>query len=99
MDGITIGTFALLYLFHVALLLGLIFGPFMMTLAVVLLKLLADIVLVLPCLLRFRALPLLRHMLAFELFFFLYVLIFPPIVLATRTVAWKGRAYGGGSQS
>jgi hypothetical protein len=37
-------------------------------------------------------------MLAFELFFFLYVLIFPPITLFARTVAWKGRAYGGASQ-
>ena len=93
MDPITLATFALLYLFHVALIVGFALGPIAVVLQVLTLKLLADMVLVLPSLIRFRAIPLLRHMLAFELFFLIYVLIFPPIVLATRTVAWKGRAY------
>ena len=97
MDALTLLVFALLYLFHVGLVLGLVFGPFMLAAQVVLMKLLADIVLVLPSLLRFRTLPLLRNMFAFELFFFLYVLIFPPIVLVTQTVDWKGRAYAGSS--
>jgi 1,2-diacylglycerol 3-beta-glucosyltransferase len=95
MDPITLATFALLYLFHVALIVGLIFGPFLAALLVLALKLAADIILVLPALLRFRVTGLFRHLAAFELFFLLYVLIFPPIVLVTRTVAWKGRAYGG----
>lgn len=93
MDATTLVIFALLYLFHVALILGFVMGPFLVALQVFGLKLIADIVLVLPSLVRFRALPLLRYMLAFELFFMLYVLLFPPIVLVTRTVAWKGRAY------
>jgi hypothetical protein len=62
-----------------------------------LLKFLADTVLVLPSLVRFRALSLLPSMPIFELYFYLYVLIFPPIVLVTKSVDWKGRAYTGSS--
>ena len=98
MDAVTLTLFALLYLFHVALLVGLVAGTWTLVLQVFLLKLLADTIFVLPAILRFRALPMLRYMLAFELFFFLYVLIFPPITLFARTVAWKGRAYGGAPQ-
>jgi cellulose synthase/poly-beta-1,6-N-acetylglucosamine synthase-like glycosyltransferase len=97
MDAITLATFALLYAFHIGLLFGLIFGPLGLTLQMFLLKFLADTVLVLPSLVRFRALSLLRSMPIFELYFYLYVLIFPPIVLVTKSVDWKGRAYTGSS--
>lgn len=93
MDALTLGIFALLYGFHVSLIVGFLFGPLLAALQVFAFKVFADVVLVLPTLVRFRLVGLVRHILAFELFFLLYVLIFPPIVLARRTVAWKGRAF------
>jgi cellulose synthase/poly-beta-1,6-N-acetylglucosamine synthase-like glycosyltransferase len=97
MDAVTLTTFALLYLFHAGLLLAFAFGPLLLALKLFALKFLADCVLVAPSLSRFRIGGLLRCLPVFELFFYAYVLIFPPIVLFTRTVDWKGRAYAGSS--
>jgi cellulose synthase/poly-beta-1,6-N-acetylglucosamine synthase-like glycosyltransferase len=94
MDGLTLFVFALLYLFHAGLAFGLLVWPVQAVLQGLILKTLADAVLLAPALVRFRLLPLLKHLPAFELYFILYVLVFPSIVLFTRRVDWKGRAYG-----
>jgi hypothetical protein len=55
------------------------------------LKLAADYLLVRPALTRFRRIDLLAYFLPFEIYYIFYVVLFPPIVLFNRTVAWKGR--------
>ncbi len=56
-------------------------------------KALGDLVLVIPSLKAFRLWPLLLYFPIFELYYFLYVLIFPPLVLMGRTVVWKERSF------
>jgi 1,2-diacylglycerol 3-beta-glucosyltransferase len=60
------------------------------------LKVVADFALLIPALATFRAWPLLAGFVHFELYFTLYVLIYPPIVLSGRAVVWKDRSFPNG---
>jgi len=56
-------------------------------------KLLVDLVLFLPSLSTFKRISLLRSFFAFELYYYCYVLIFPPLVLFGKKVEWKERTF------
>jgi 1,2-diacylglycerol 3-beta-glucosyltransferase len=56
-------------------------------------KIAADIILTLPVLARFNRWTLLRAFPLFELYFFLYVLCYPPLVLFGKRVIWKERSF------
>jgi hypothetical protein len=70
---------------------GFFFGHADAALLALMLKLGADFVLALPALIAFRRLSLLWVFPIFEVYFFLYVLIFPPISFLSRDVRWKDR--------
>ncbi len=59
----------------------------------ILLKVAADFALMLPSLSAFRRWDLLRYFPIFEVYFFLYVLLYPPLVLLAGEVKWKDRKY------
>jgi cellulose synthase/poly-beta-1,6-N-acetylglucosamine synthase-like glycosyltransferase len=59
-------------------------------------KLVVDFALLIPSLARFRAWSLLAAFVHFEVYFTLYVLIYPPIVLSGRAVVWKDRSFPDG---
>ena len=59
------------------------------------LKVLADFTFLLPVLISMDQLKLLRYFPLFEIYYFLYVLIYPPLVLVAGEVVWKERAYVG----
>ncbi len=90
----TIALFAVPYFLNVLLLVGLFVNPSIVVLPL-LLKFFADLMLTLPSLVTFRRIVLLRSFLFFELYYLLYVLLYPPIVLMTGAVVWKERGYGG----
>ncbi len=94
MSPAAIALFAIPYLFNVLLVAGLIIDP---PIAVIpfAIKLFADVVLTIPSLKSFHRLALLRSFLFFEAYYFLYVLLYPPIVVLTGAVVWKERGYGG----
>jgi cellulose synthase/poly-beta-1,6-N-acetylglucosamine synthase-like glycosyltransferase len=60
------------------------------------LKIAVDFALLIPTLSTFRAWRLLAGFVYFEIYFTLYVLIYPPIVLSHRAVVWKDRSFPGG---
>lgn len=57
------------------------------------LKCCADILLVRPALAAFGRLHLLLYLVPFEIYYILYVVFFPPLVLADRKVSWKERTF------
>ncbi|MGA9116423.1 MAG: glycosyltransferase [Bacteroidota bacterium] len=86
--------FSVLYLFHVGLLAALWSAP----LAGVYLaaaKGAADLLLILPALVRLRCLRLLPLFPLMEAYLWAYVTLIPPMVLVSRRVEWKGRVYHG----
>jgi 1,2-diacylglycerol 3-beta-glucosyltransferase len=76
---------------HLLIPAGFLFGHNDAALMALALKLGADFLLALPALIAFRRLSLLWVFPLFEVYFFLYVLIFPPISFLSREVRWKGR--------
>jgi 1,2-diacylglycerol 3-beta-glucosyltransferase len=58
------------------------------------LKLAVDMIFTFPSLATFGRWRLLRCWPLYELYYFLYILIYPPIVLIGSTVVWKDRSFG-----
>jgi 1,2-diacylglycerol 3-beta-glucosyltransferase len=85
--------FTIPYLFLLALLLAAIFSPSPFVLAAIAVKAAADLLFVLPALIRFRRLDLLSVFPLFEIYYTLYVFIFPIIVLPGQKIVWKERAF------
>ncbi|MCX6150155.1 MAG: glycosyltransferase [Ignavibacteriales bacterium] len=56
-------------------------------------KLATDFLFLYPILKQFNLTPTLKHFFAFELFFIIYVVLLPFVVLPNRKVLWKGRNY------
>lgn len=94
----TIGLFAIPYLLNVVLLVGLVTDPAAIVLPLVM-KVVSELLVVFPSLITFRRLSLLRSFLFFEVYFFIYVLVYPPMVLLTDAVIWKERGYGGAPEA
>jgi hypothetical protein len=63
-------------------------------LSVIVLKVGVDFALVLPALAAFRRWELVPAFPLYAIYYFLYVLIYPPIVLIGRDVVWKDRQFG-----
>ncbi len=81
------------YIFKTLLLLSLITHGIGAVVFPFLLKCIVDLVLVHPALTRFKKQHLLLYFIPFELYYILYVVIFPPIVLMNRNVVWKERRF------
>jgi cellulose synthase/poly-beta-1,6-N-acetylglucosamine synthase-like glycosyltransferase len=92
----SIAMFAAAWLLHAGIVFGLAFamGPLIWIAAA--LKVSVDLVLCLPSFFVFRRWDLLPAFPVYELYYFLYVLIFPIIVLSGRTVVWKERSFSDG---
>jgi cellulose synthase/poly-beta-1,6-N-acetylglucosamine synthase-like glycosyltransferase len=79
---------------NVALMLALFLLPLPAAIATILIKLSADLLVVLPVLARTRMMILLKYFLAYEIYLTFYVLCIP-IMLSQKKVKWKGRVYQG----
>lgn len=88
-----IALFFLLYAFHVAVVLAALAGRWDLAAQGLAAKTAADLLLLLPTLVTFRRPGLLLYILPFELFFFLYVLLIPPVIATGLRVRWKERSY------
>lgn len=90
----SIALFSVGYIFKMLLLVNLVVNgltPILLPLAV---KMLADFLLVRPALKQFKKMPLLIYLVLFEVYYITYVVLFPPVVLLSRRVRWKGRDFG-----
>jgi 1,2-diacylglycerol 3-beta-glucosyltransferase len=85
--------FLIPYSYHLLLVVGLFIAP-PAALAALALKVAVDFLLVAASLSRFSRWRLLRSFPLFEAYFFLYVLLYPPIVLFRKAVVWKERDFG-----
>ena len=95
--GMNVGSLLLLlvpYGANVALVISLLWNPSLAVLWAFLAKASVDLFLVLPSVIAFRQLPLLRYFLFFEAYYIAYVLVFPVLVLAGAETVWKERTYG-----
>jgi hypothetical protein len=57
-------------------------------------KLVVDFLLCLPAVLRFDRRSLLFQYLLFEVYYYTYVLLFPPLVMFGGEITWKERKFG-----
>jgi cellulose synthase/poly-beta-1,6-N-acetylglucosamine synthase-like glycosyltransferase len=92
MDVKSILIFAVAWLMNAGIIAGLFFSP-VAALTALGIKTLADVSLVLPAFIRFRTPSLLAAFPFYEIYFFLYVLLFPPIVLVHGNIVWKDRDF------
>ncbi len=93
MDLKSIALFATGYIFKALLILNFLLygiGPIFYAL---LLKLVSDYFLVRPAFTTFKRTDLLLYFIPFELYYIIYVVLFPPIVLFNRNVLWKERRF------
>lgn len=93
MDIKSISLFATGYIFKTLLLLTLAFEGFGGVAIPFLVKMGVDFLLVRPALRTFDRLDLIWVFLPFELYYILYVVVFPPLVLLNKEVVWKGRSF------
>jgi cellulose synthase/poly-beta-1,6-N-acetylglucosamine synthase-like glycosyltransferase len=89
-----IAVFAVAWLFQVVLAAGIFFLDPILWSGLFLLKIGADLLLVLPSLRSARRLRLLTAWLPFQVYFVCYVLVMPLIVLINPAVVWKERRFG-----
>ena len=92
MDLQSIGIFAIIWLMHAGIIGGLILNA-PGALVALGIKTAADLALVLPGIIRFHKPSLLAAFPLYEVYFFLYVMLFPPIVLVHRNIVWKDRDF------
>lgn len=92
MHASSLAVFGIEYLFFLLILIGFFAFP-ATALAAFAVKIAADFLLLLPAAVRFRRWTALSAFPLYELYFFLYVLVYPPIVLFTDVVVWKGRDF------
>jgi cellulose synthase/poly-beta-1,6-N-acetylglucosamine synthase-like glycosyltransferase len=93
MEFKSVAFFSIAWILNALILGGFIIGDTEAALTAGVLKSAADLMLVLPSLIRFRSLHLLLAFPLYELYFFVYVLVFPPIVLLNGRVEWKDRTF------
>ena len=89
MDAKSLIIFAFPYMFNLLIILGVFFTPFWAVGLAVSVKLLVDILLCLPATLAFRRPSLLFVYPLFEIYYYMYVLIFPVLVMFRTEVTWK----------
>ncbi len=93
MDIKSLLVFSIPYALNVMLLAGLFFAPWRSVLLAATLKFSVDLFLAASSIITFKQWPLLRYFPLFELYYILYVLIFPIIVLFGNTIVWKERTF------
>jgi len=89
----SIAMFAAAWLLHAGLVAGAAFAPGSLVWTAAMLKVGVDLLLCLPSLYTFRRWDLLPVFPVYEVYYFVYVLIFPAIVLSGRTVVWKEQRF------
>ncbi len=85
--------FGVAYIFHLLLAVGVLFVGGQEVWIALGIKVAADVVLVLPAVSTFRRWHLFRSFVAYELYFLVYVIIYPLIVLTGREIVWKERTF------
>ncbi|MEW6510645.1 MAG: glycosyltransferase [Bacteroidota bacterium] len=93
MDAKSILVFVIPYLFNLSLLVALFALPWPTFVAALGAKLAVDFGFCLPSVVRFRRPELLLVFPLYSLYYFLYVLIYPPLVLSGGKVVWKERTF------
>ena len=81
------------YVLNILLLVGIFVLPFTEIASAFAMKLFADIALLLPPLIRFKRVALFRSFPFFAVYFLLYVLLYPILVLTGQSVIWKERSF------
>jgi cellulose synthase/poly-beta-1,6-N-acetylglucosamine synthase-like glycosyltransferase len=93
MDAKSLLIFAFPYVFNFLILLGVFFSPWWAVGLAVAIKLLVDYLLCLPATLAFRRNVLLFEYPLFEIYYYMYVLIFPLLVIFRGEITWKERTF------
>jgi len=83
----------LMFAVHLCTIMAFFFLPTKSALATLGVKFIADLLIVLPVLIKLRELWLIRYFLLFELYYFAFVFIVPAIIAFSREVQWKGISY------
>jgi cellulose synthase/poly-beta-1,6-N-acetylglucosamine synthase-like glycosyltransferase len=97
MNAQSVILFAVAWLFHAGMLAAFFVFPLSTAVLAAVLKIGADFILALPTLFTFRRWELLPVFPVYELYYFLYVLIFPVVVLGgSGKVVWKERSFRDG---
>ena len=91
MDVRSLLIFTLPYCLNALLIGSVFFLPIQTTILALALKVAVDLFLALASISTFRQWSLLKHFPAFELYYIVYVLLFPLVVLAGKEVVWKER--------
>jgi 1,2-diacylglycerol 3-beta-glucosyltransferase len=93
MDAKSLLIFAFPYVFNFLILLGVVFDPWWAVGLALAIKLLVDYLLCLPATLAFRRHSLLFAYPLFEIYYYIYVLIFPLLVIFGGEITWKERTF------
>lgn len=94
MDFKSMVIFAIPYVFNLALLVALVALPWSEFLCALGVKLGVDFLFCLPSVIRFRRAELLPVFPLYALYYYIYVLIYPPLVLPGGKIIWKERTFG-----
>jgi cellulose synthase/poly-beta-1,6-N-acetylglucosamine synthase-like glycosyltransferase len=95
MDAKSLLIFSFPYLFNLLILLGFFAAPWSAVGLAIAVKLAVDLILCLPAVLTFRRPSLLFVYPLFEAYYYIYVLLFPPLVLFASEITWKDRKLKG----
>lgn len=93
MDAKSLLIFALPYVFNFLILLGLFLSPWWVFCIAAGVKIVVDLLLCLPAVITFRRPSLVFVYPLFEIYYYIYVLLFPPLVLFGGEITWKERLY------
>jgi hypothetical protein len=93
MDAKSLLIFALPYVFNFLILLGLFLSPWWVFCIAAGVKIVVDLLLCLPAVITFRRPSLVFVYPLFEIYYYMYVLLFPPLVLFGGEITWKERLY------
>jgi cellulose synthase/poly-beta-1,6-N-acetylglucosamine synthase-like glycosyltransferase len=93
MDAKSLLIFAFPYMFNVLILLGVFLSPWSAVGLAIAIKLVVDFLLCLPAALSFRRTSLLFVYPLFEIYYCMYVLIFPVLVMFRGEITWKDRTF------
>jgi len=94
MDAKSLLIFSFPYVFSFLILCGLFVAPLWAFCLAIAAKLSVDFLLCLPSILTFRRRSLLFVYPLFEIYYYIYVLLFPPLVLFGGKITWKERTFG-----
>lgn len=96
MDSRSLLVFTIPFLFNWTLLISAFFAPSYATICAAILKTTVDFLLATPSISRFKQWRLVKYFPVFEMYYTLYVLMFPIVVLFVNEVVWKDRTFRNG---